>query len=92
MNILGVVLVLSSVRLKYGLYMIIALMESLNVGLDLPSCSQMSNLIKLRKQEAREQSVVSFVVRIMELHLNRNDPSVGGLLLCRKSSRWRNSL
>jgi hypothetical protein len=35
----------------------------------------MSNSLKLSKKETREQSVSSFVVRIMELHLNRSDPS-----------------
>jgi hypothetical protein len=34
----------------------------------------MSNSLKLTKQETREQSVSSFVVRIMELHLNWSDP------------------
>jgi hypothetical protein len=34
----------------------------------------MSNSLKLTKRETREQSVLSFVVRIMELHLNWSDP------------------
>jgi hypothetical protein len=34
----------------------------------------MSNSLKLTKRETREQSVSSFVVRIMELHLNWSDP------------------
>jgi hypothetical protein len=50
--------------------MIIALMESLEGGPDLVSRSQMSNSFKLSKQESQEQSVMSFVVRIMEVHLN----------------------
>jgi hypothetical protein len=36
----------------------------------------MSNSLKLSKWEAREQTAVSFVVRIMELHLNRSDSSI----------------
>jgi hypothetical protein len=35
----------------------------------------MSNSLKLSKRETREQSVSSFVVRIMVLHLKRSDPS-----------------
>jgi hypothetical protein len=54
--------------------MIVALMESLEGRLDLMSRSQMSNSLKLTKRETREQSVSSFVVRIMELHLNWSDP------------------
>ena len=57
-----------------GLYLIIALMELFEGGLDLVSQSQMSNLLKLSKRETREQSVSSFIVRIMELHLNWSDP------------------
>jgi hypothetical protein len=53
--------------------MIVALMESLEGRPDLMSHSQMSNSLKLTKREAREQSVSSFVVRIMELHLNWSD-------------------
>jgi hypothetical protein len=34
----------------------------------------MSNSLKLTKRETREQSVSSFVVRILELHLNWSDP------------------
>ena len=69
-------LVLSLVCLKQsGIYMIIALMEFLEGGPDMVSRSQMSNLLKFSKQETREQSVSSFVVRIMKLHLNRSDPS-----------------
>jgi hypothetical protein len=34
----------------------------------------MSNSLKLTERETREQSVSSFVVRIMELHLNWSDP------------------
>jgi hypothetical protein len=49
-------------------------MESLEGRLDLMSRSQMSNSLKLTKRETREQSVSSFVVRIMELHLNWSDP------------------
>jgi hypothetical protein len=51
----------------------VALMESLEGRPDLMSRSQMSNSLKLTKQETREQSVLSFVVRIMELHLNWSD-------------------
>jgi hypothetical protein len=54
--------------------MIVALMESLDGRSDLMSRSQMSNSLKLTKRETREQSVSSFVVRIMELHLNWSDP------------------
>jgi hypothetical protein len=50
--------------------MIVALMESLEGRPDLMSRSQMTNSLKLTKRETREQSVSSFVVRIMELHLN----------------------
>jgi hypothetical protein len=50
--------------------MIVALMESLEDRPDLMSHSQMSNSLKLTKRETREQSVSSFVVRTMELHLN----------------------
>jgi hypothetical protein len=57
-----------------GLYLIIALMELFEGGLDLVSQSQMSNLLKLSKRETREQSVSSFVVRIMELHLSWSYP------------------
>jgi hypothetical protein len=39
----------------------------------------MSNLLKLSKRETREQSVSCFVVRVMELHLNRSDPSTLGI-------------
>jgi hypothetical protein len=53
--------------------MIVALMESLKGRPDLMSRSQMSHSLKLTKQETREQSVSSFVVRIMELHLNWSD-------------------
>jgi hypothetical protein len=53
--------------------MIIALLKFLEGGPDLVSCSQMSNSLKLTPREAREQSVASFVVQIMELHLNWND-------------------
>jgi hypothetical protein len=53
------VLVLSLVCLKqFGLYMIISLMESFEGVPDLVGYSQMSNLFKLSKQEAREQSIV----------------------------------
>jgi hypothetical protein len=38
------------------------------------SRSQMSNSLKLSKQETREQHFLSFVIRIMELHLNWSDP------------------
>jgi hypothetical protein len=55
--------------------MIIALMESLEGGPDLVSHNKMSDSLKLNKQETREQSVLSFVVRNMELHLNQSDPS-----------------
>jgi hypothetical protein len=54
--------------------MIVALMESLEGRPDLMSRSQMSNSLKLTKRETREQSVSSFVVLIMELHLNWSDP------------------
>jgi hypothetical protein len=54
--------------------MIVAPMESLEGRPDLMSHSQMSNSLKLTKRETREQSVSSFVVRIMELHLNWSDP------------------
>jgi hypothetical protein len=53
--------------------MIIALMEFLEGGPDLMSRSQMSNSLKLTWREAREQSVASFVVRMIELHLNWSD-------------------
>jgi hypothetical protein len=48
-------------------------MEYLEGRPDLVSHSQMSNSLKLSKRETREQSVSSFVVRIMELHLNWSD-------------------
>jgi hypothetical protein len=54
--------------------MIVALMESLKGRPDLMSHSQVSNSPKLTKRETQEQSVLSFVVRIMELHLNWSDP------------------
>jgi hypothetical protein len=54
--------------------MIVALMESLEGRPNLMSRSQMSNSLKLTNRETREQSVSSFVVRIMELHLNWSDP------------------
>jgi hypothetical protein len=54
--------------------MIVALMESHEGRPDLMSRSQMSNSLKLIKRETREQSVLSFVLRIMELHLNWSDP------------------
>jgi hypothetical protein len=54
--------------------MIVALMKSLEGRSDLMSRRQMSNSLKLTKRETREQSVLSFVVRIMELHLNWSDP------------------
>jgi hypothetical protein len=50
--------------------MIIALMEFLVGGPGFVSCSQMSSSLKLTQREAWEQSVASFVVQIMELHLN----------------------
>jgi hypothetical protein len=50
-------------------------MGSLEGVLDLVSHNQMSNSLKLSKRETREQSVSSFVVRIMQLHLNQNNPS-----------------
>jgi hypothetical protein len=63
---LNKVLVLSPVRLKEsGLQMIIALIEFLEGGPDLVSRRQMSNTLKLTQRETREQSVASFVVRIM---------------------------
>jgi hypothetical protein len=37
--------------------------------------SKVSNSLKLSQRDAREQSVSSFVVRIMELQMNRSDPS-----------------
>jgi hypothetical protein len=65
------VLVLSMVRLKGScLYMIVALLKFLEGGPDLVSHSKESNTLKLSQREAQEQSVVSFIVRIMELHLN----------------------
>jgi hypothetical protein len=54
--------------------MTVALMESLEGRLDLMSRSQMSNSLKLTKRETQEQSISSFVVLIMELHLNWSDP------------------
>jgi hypothetical protein len=51
-------------------HMIIVVMKFLEGGPDLVNHSQMSNSLKLTQQEAQEQSVVSFVVRIMEFHLN----------------------
>jgi hypothetical protein len=48
-------------------------MDFLEGGLDLMSHSQMSNSLKLTQREAREQSIASFVVRIMKLHLNWSD-------------------
>jgi hypothetical protein len=59
--------------------MIIAHMESLEGGLDLVGHIQMSNSLKFYKRESREQSVSSLVVRIMELQLNRSDPSTLGI-------------
>lgn len=53
--------------------MIIALMESLEGGPDLVSRRQMSNSLKFNKRENREQSILSLVVRIMKLQLNRSD-------------------
>jgi hypothetical protein len=53
--------------------MIIALMEFLDGGPDLVSHSQMSNSLKLTQRKAGEQSIASFVVRIMDLHLNCSD-------------------
>jgi hypothetical protein len=55
--------------------MIIALMESLKGGPDLMSRSQMSNSLKLSQREAQEHSILSLVVWIMELQLNRSDLS-----------------
>jgi hypothetical protein len=52
------------------MYMIIALMESLEGGPDLVSRCQMSNSLKLSKRETREQNIASFIVRIIELQLN----------------------
>jgi hypothetical protein len=61
---LNKVLVLSPIGLKEpGLYMINALIESLEGGLDLMNRTQMSNLLKLSKQETQEQSTLGFVVR-----------------------------
>jgi hypothetical protein len=54
-------------------HMIVALIESLKGIPDLMSRSQMPNSLKLTKRETREQIVSSFVVRIMELHLNWSD-------------------
>jgi hypothetical protein len=71
---LNKVLVLSSVRLKESsFHIIVILMEYLEGGPDLVSHRQMSNSLKLTQQEAQEQSVASFVVRIMELYLNWSD-------------------
>jgi hypothetical protein len=53
--------------------MIVALLKFLEGGPDLVSHSKVSNTLKLSQREAQEQSVVSFVVRIMELHLNWSD-------------------
>jgi hypothetical protein len=53
--------------------MIIALLEFLEGGPDLVSRRQMSDSLKLTQLEAREQSVASFIVRIMKLHLNWSD-------------------
>jgi hypothetical protein len=55
--------------------MIVTLMEFLQGRLDLASCTQMSNLLKLNKRETGEQSVLSLVARIMELYLRRRDLS-----------------
>jgi hypothetical protein len=56
------VLVLLPVHLKQsGIYMIVALMKSLEGGPDLVSHSQMFNLLKLSKRETREQSILSLV-------------------------------
>jgi hypothetical protein len=54
-------------------------MESLKGGPDLVSHSQMSNLLKFNKRETQEQSVSCLVVRIMELHMYRSDPSTLGI-------------
>jgi hypothetical protein len=45
-------------------------MESLKGGLDLVSRSKVSNSLKLSQGEAREQCVLSFVIRIIELQLS----------------------
>jgi hypothetical protein len=64
---LNKILVLSPVRLKESsFHMVIALMEFLEGGADLVSRSQMSNSLKLTQREARQQSIVNFVVRIMK--------------------------
>jgi hypothetical protein len=49
------------------------LLEFLEGGPDLVSRRQMSDSLKLTQLEAREQSVASFIVRIMKLHLNWSD-------------------
>jgi hypothetical protein len=68
---LNKVFVLLLVCLKEsGLYMIIALMKSLEGGPDLLSRRQMSNSLKFSERETREQSVLSLIVRIMELQQN----------------------
>ena len=59
--------------------MIISLLESLEGGPDLVSCSQISNSLKSSKQETQEQSVLCLVVGIMELHLNGSDSSTLGI-------------
>jgi hypothetical protein len=56
-----------------GLCMIIALLEFLEGGPDLVNRRQMSDSLKLTQREAREQSVASFIVRIIKLHLNWSD-------------------
>jgi hypothetical protein len=73
---LNKVLIFSPVHLKVSsFYMIVTLMEFLQGRLDLASCTQMSNLLKLNKRETGEQSVLSLVARIMELYLRRRDLS-----------------
>jgi hypothetical protein len=65
------ILVPSPVRHKEsGLYKIVAFMESLKGGPDLVSRSKVSNSLKLNQREAREQCVLSFVIRIIELQLS----------------------
>jgi hypothetical protein len=71
--------------------MIVALMESLEGRPDLMSRSQMSNSLKLTKRETREQSVSSFVVRIMELQLKWSDPITCSIEI-RIESNFRNPI
>jgi hypothetical protein len=71
---------LSPICLKQSdIYMIIALMKSLKGGPDLMSRSQMSSSLKLSKRGTQEQHVLSLVVQILELQLNKSDRRTIGI-------------